>query len=73
KTGDAELRAKARALATHISGELVLLNMTSILPRSNSNGIAAYIPGSWYDRDFNELRLARDTQWDEFLQWVAAR
>ena len=65
----AEVKASARDLKRFLENDLVLLNMTSILPRSNSNGLAAYMPGAAVNSDFSSLSLARDTQWDEFLRW----
>ena len=64
------LKSAAAALVNQIDGELVLLNRSSILPRSNSNGIAVYLPAGRVNGNFAALALAADTQWDEFLAWL---
>ncbi|MDD2806379.1 MAG: clostripain-related cysteine peptidase [Elusimicrobiales bacterium] len=68
---DQNLKAAARSLVSFIDDELVVLNMTSIIPRSNSGGIAAYLPTGAVSPDFAALQLSQGTQWDEFLAWQA--
>lgn len=70
RAASAALKTAARALGSSIEGGIVLHDRSSVLPRSNSNGIAAYIPNLRVDGDFAALALARDTQWDEFLGWL---
>jgi len=67
----AALKTAARDLGANIEGGFVMLDRSSILPRNQSNGIAAYIPDGSVSRDFSLLKLAQDTQWDEFLAWQA--
>ncbi len=73
KVSNQALKTAAANLSSFISSSLVIENKTSIIPSSNSNGIAVYAPASFVDGDYNEIKLAKDTQWDEFLRWMVAK
>ncbi len=68
-TADSKLKAAARDLSYYIDNSLVLFNVTSVLPASNSNGIAVYLPAGYLDPDYLDLKMGRDTRWPEFLEW----
>jgi len=69
RTGDPELAAKSSALAGFISGELVLLHKAAGGTHPGSNGLAVFLPSSRYNPDYDALRWARDSRWDEFIGW----
>lgn len=69
KSSNASLKKAAFDLSSFLgSGEFIIENKTNI--SSNSNGIAVYVPQNYYDNDYNEIRLSKDTMWDEFLKWL---
>lgn len=65
------LKAAARDLGSFLGKDFVVHNKSSVLPRSDSHGVAAYIPYLVSNSNFDLLKLASDTQWDEFLRWQA--
>ncbi len=73
KVSNEQLKTEAKALSSFISGKLVIDNKTSIKPSSNSNGVAVYLPSSFVDGDYGEIKLATETKWDEFLKWMVSK
>ncbi|MEW5950846.1 MAG: hypothetical protein GX447_09170 [Elusimicrobia bacterium] len=73
KVSNQALKAAAQSLSSFISSRLIIENKTSIIPSSNSNGIAVYAPASFVDGDYGEIKLATETKWDEFLKWMVAK
>jgi hypothetical protein len=37
---------------------------------NKSKGVSAYIPDAAFSPKYSQLSFARDTQWDEFVQWL---
>ena len=67
KTKDEKLKAAAEELSKFIAVGSVLTANEAKTP--NANGLAVYLPEAFVDGDYNEIKLAKDTQWDEFLKW----
>ncbi|HNW45283.1 MAG TPA: clostripain-related cysteine peptidase [Elusimicrobiales bacterium] len=40
------------------------------LLKNKSKGLSAYLPEKAFSWKYSQLKLARDTQWDEFVQWL---
>lgn len=73
KSSNEQLKSAARNLSSFIQNNLIIENKTSIIPSSNSNGVAVYLPAAFVDGDYAEIKLAKETQWDEFLKWLVAK
>ena len=75
KAGNPALKTAAADLSSFLGDKtrLVIDNKTSILPSSNSNGVAVYLPGAFVDGDYAQVKLAKETQWDEFLKWLVKK
>ncbi len=66
-TKDASVKAKAQAVDSYIKTTLVVLNRQYKL--DGSFGIAGYMPGYYYNGDYNSLAWAAVSKWDEFIKW----
>ncbi len=69
---NADVREKGKILKRYIKNNVVMHNRWgNSLKRdySNSHGIAIYLPGYSYDRNYRELKWAVDSNWDKFLRW----
>jgi hypothetical protein len=69
ETDSAVIQSKGKILMNIIKDHVVIHNRTSLLPLSHSHGIAIYIPDGWYDRDYDELKWAKQSAWDDFIKW----
>ncbi|OGS13286.1 MAG: hypothetical protein A2234_03945 [Elusimicrobia bacterium RIFOXYA2_FULL_58_8] len=66
-TKNATVKAKAAAVDSYIKNTLVVLNRQYAY--NNSFGIAGYMPGYYYNGDYNSLAWAAASKWDEFIGW----
>ncbi len=81
KTDNEAVKEKGKALMRHIKKSLVIHNRDvntlesfwQLPSYSNACGIAVYLPDKSYDRDYDELKWAKDSNWDEFIQWYLAK
>ena len=64
---DANVKAKAQAVANYVKNNLVVYSRQYGL--NGSTGIAGYMPGYYYNSDYNNLAWASATKWDEFIAW----
>ncbi len=74
KTLTENLKKKGEVLMRHIKENAVAYSRYTDSSRtwwnySNSRGIAVYLPISQYDSDYDELKIAQQSYWDEFIQW----
>ena len=67
-TNDATVKAKAQAVQNYIKKSLVAHNRVDSA-YSDSYGIAGYMPGYYYNGDYNSLAWAAASKWDEFIGW----
>jgi hypothetical protein len=73
-TADAGVKAKALALKAYIDGTLIVHNrVNGRYANGNSHGIAAYMPGYYFNGDYNELAWSNDSKWDEMIKWYQAK
>ena len=73
-TKDEGVKAKALALKSYIDGTLIVHNRTTgRYANGNSHGMSAYLPGYYFNNDYNNLAWARASQWDEFVKWYQAK
>lgn len=81
-TTDPTLKEKAKGLYDYIKTKLVAYNRYTNggygwwwggSDYSNSNGIAIYFPSYSIAQGYTELQWARDSNWDEFLQWYIGK
>ncbi len=73
-TRNADVKAKALDLQKYIAGTLIVHNRTtSNYTNGNSNGLAAYLPGYYFNNDYNDLAWAQDSQWDEMVKWYQGK
>jgi len=80
-TANAEVKAKAQALMSYITGSLVVHNRTTNgagagwwsppSDYSNSYGIAVYLPGGSAPASYADLQWAKYSNWDDFITWLA--
>ncbi len=78
KTLNAELKTKGEVLMNHIKESVVAYNKHTNSPGtwwsgpvdySDSRGIAIYMPPYRYNPDYDELKIAQHSNWDEFIKW----
>ncbi len=67
ETSDKTVENKGNMLLDFIKNHLIAHTPTGI--DANSNGIAVYFPKNEYDENYDELKWAKDSQWDEFIKW----
>lgn len=73
-SGNAAVKAKARALQAYISGELIVHSrVTGKFTDGNSRGLAVYLPGYYFDKYYSELAWAKDTRWDDLVKWYLSK
>ncbi len=80
-TKSSEVKEKGEALKSYIKKSVVGHNRWNSSSggwwgpedNSNSNGIAIYLPNYSYDKNYNELKWAKYSNWDEFIQWYTAK
>ncbi|HOW90405.1 MAG TPA: clostripain-related cysteine peptidase, partial [Elusimicrobiales bacterium] len=68
-----EVKAKAAELQRYISEELVVHNRASGKYSPKSKGVAVYMPGYSAGPGYGELAWARDSRWDEFINWYLVK
>ncbi len=73
KTQSEKLRQKGTEIINYISQELIISNHTTGERYKNAFGLAIYLPSYIYTDEYQKLRWAKDTNWDEFLQWFLAK
>jgi len=61
------VKAKAAAVDNYIKNTLVVVNRQ--YSYDNSFGIAGYMPGYYFNGDYNSLAWAAASKWDEFIKW----
>ncbi|OGR93976.1 MAG: hypothetical protein A2016_12320 [Elusimicrobia bacterium GWF2_62_30] len=66
-TKDANVKAKAEAVNSYIKNTLVVVNRQ--YNYNDSYGIAGYMPGYYYNSDYNSIAWAAASKWDEFIGW----
>jgi len=69
EAGKPEITAKSDELLKFISGELVLSHKAAGDNYPGSHGLAAFLPVYHYNFDYDALRWAKDSRWDEFIDW----
>jgi hypothetical protein len=69
-SADANVKARAQAVDAFVRNNLVSHNRQ--LRYDNSFGIAGYMPGYYFNSDYNSLAWASATKWDEFIRWYQA-
>ncbi|MCK5357733.1 MAG: hypothetical protein KAJ48_05000, partial [Elusimicrobiales bacterium] len=77
ETDNAAVKEKSEALMKHIKTSLVVHNRDvntlelywGLPSYSNAFGISVYLPEDSYDKDYGELKWAKDSNWDEFIEW----
>jgi cysteine peptidase C11 family protein len=80
-TKSADVKEKGKALKSYIARSLVGHNRWNSSSGgwygpedySNSHGMAIYLPSYSYNKDYNELKWAKYSNWDEFIQWYTAK
>lgn len=81
KTTSAAAKEKGETLMSYIKRSVVGYNRWNSSSGgwwgpedySNAHGIAIYLPGYSYDSNYNELKFAKYSNWDEFIQWYTAK
>ena len=81
KTNNAAVKEKSEVLMNYIKENMVAYNRWnssvsgwwSPKDYSNSHGIAVYLPEDSYDNDYDDLKWAKDSNWDEFIKWYLAK
>ncbi len=68
-TKNKAVKAKGKALMKFLKNRLIIHNGEEIGSFDGSNGISVYLPSDKYNRDYNELKWAKDSKWDEFIRW----
>jgi len=69
EAGKPEITAKSAELLKFISGELVLSHKAAGNNYPGSHGLAAFLPVYHYNSDYDALQWAKDSRWDEFIDW----
>ncbi len=77
ETDNAAVKEKGEALMKNIKTSLVVHNRDvntlelywGLPSYSNAFGISVYLPEDSYDKDYGELKWAKDSNWDEFIEW----
>jgi len=64
-----EITAKSGELLKFISEELVLKHRSAGDNYPGSHGLAAFLPVRHYVPEYDELQWAKDSKWDEFIEW----
>ncbi len=81
KTANSGVKEKGEELMTYIKRSVVGHNRWNSSSGgwygpedySNSNGIAVYLPGYSYNSNYDELKFAKYSNWDEFVKWYTAK
>ncbi len=68
-TKNKTVKAKGKALMKFLKNRLIVHNSEEIGSLDGSNGISVYLPGEYYTPDYNELKWAKDSAWDDFVKW----
>ena len=68
-TKNEDVKNKASALRNYVVKSLVTHNRASAPNYSDSNGIAGYMPGYYFNSSYNSLSWAAASNWDEFIGW----
>ena len=69
KIPDETLEVKGKALMSFLKQVLIEHKGKSFVSLKKGNGIGIYLPADEYDRDYNELKWAGDSKWDDFIRW----
>lgn len=69
ESGRPEIKAKSAELMAFLGGELVLAHKAAGTNYTDSHGLAVFLPVYHYDENYDELRWARDSRWNEFIDW----
>ncbi|MCK5106243.1 MAG: hypothetical protein KAQ76_01670 [Elusimicrobiales bacterium] len=77
KTVNADVKKKGEVLMNYIKRSVVGYNRWSSSSGgwwgpddySNSHGIAVYLPGYLYSENYDELKWAKDSNWDDLIKW----
>lgn len=64
-----EIKRRSLELMDFLSGRLVLSHKAAGTNYADSHGLAVFLPAYHYDENYDELRWARDSRWDEFIDW----
>jgi hypothetical protein len=69
RSGDPRISVVSAELAGFIERELVLSNMVSGGGPPGARGLAVYLPARGLQAGYGAMRWARDSKWEEFINW----
>ena len=78
ETMNADVKEKGKALMNYIERHLVVYSRytnssgnwwSGPVDYSNSHGLAVYLPKVSYNSNYDELKIAQQSYWDEFIKW----
>ncbi|MFA6003007.1 MAG: clostripain-related cysteine peptidase [Elusimicrobiota bacterium] len=67
---DTSLKRYSAELENFIANEVVMGNNATGDKLANAKGLAIYLPGYGYNKDYDELTWAKDGGWSVFLKWL---
>ncbi|MCK5357207.1 MAG: hypothetical protein KAJ48_02330, partial [Elusimicrobiales bacterium] len=81
KTASVDVKEKSKILMNYIKTSVVGYNRWNSSSGgwwgpedySNAHGIAVYLPSYSYNKNYDELKWAKYSNWDEFIKWYTAK